>query len=949
MKTFLRLSVLSLALVAASLHAADLDWPQITSQTKPWSRWWWLGNIGTKQDFTSQMEKYAAAGLGGLEITPIYGVRGAESRFNNYLSPGWMNLFDHVLDEGQRLGLGIDMSTGTGWPFGGPWVTPDIAARTVVHKIYTVKGGARLEEMVTVTQEPIIRLAGPRQVTIGELTDPVTSNANLQDLSLDQVRFPRKLPLQTLIAYSAAGQKIDLTAKVGAEGRLDWTAPTGDWTLYAVFLGWHGKQVERAAPGGEGDVIDHFSSAALSTYLAKFDAAYVGHRANRLRAYFNDSYEVDDATGESNWTARFFEEFKRRRGYDLHDELPAFFGADTPEKNSRVASDHRETVSDLLLEEYTMPWAKWAAGHGAVVRNQAHGSPANIVDLYAASGIPETEGANVAGMKLASSAAHLTGKPLASSETATWLGEHWSSTLADVKQRVDQMFLGGVNHNCYHGTVFSPPGEPWPGYHFYASTELDPSNSIWADFDALNAYVARCQSFLQSGKPGNDVLLYYPIYDAWSQRGDGAMPHFSSGGQRGGGNPAAAQEMLARGYAYDYVTDRLLQGVSFSNGALRTGGVAYKTILISNTRLMPPETLEKLVALAEAGATIVVQGKLPADVPGLGHLDARKAALQKLTAKVGRSGADDSDISGVKVGQGSFIFGGNLDRLMERANVARETLVDQSLSFERRVHDNGCIYFLLNRGTAPLEGWVPIQRGTRSAAVFDPMNGFHGLARLRAAPNGGSEVLLKLAPGESCILKTFNGQVDGPPFALWQPKGDAVPLSGPWSVKFVSGGPTLPSPTETTELKSWTEFSGDAPKAFSGTATYTLKFARPAGTADAWQLDLGRVAESARVKLNGRELGVLFTAPFHLTISAAQLQDQNILEIAVTNLAANRIADLDRRDPGWKKFYNTNYPARIAANRGADGNFSAAKWTPRPSGLLGPVTMTALRSFPAER
>ncbi len=942
MSTRFLTGLLGVFVLGSPVVAGELDWPAIISQTKPWSRWWWLGNIGTKQDFTTQMEKYAAAGLGGLEITPIYGVRGEESRFNSYLSPAWMNLLDHVLDEGGRLGLGIDMATGTGWPFGGPWVTPDIAARTVMEKIYPIKGGGRLGEPVAVTQEPLVRVAGPRQVTIGELTDPVASNANLQDLALDQVRFPRRLPLQALVGYSTAGEKIDLTAKVAADGTLAWTAPAGDWTLYAVFLGWHGKQVERAAPGGEGDALDHFSPAAIAAYLAEFDRAYAGHRPDRLRAYFNDSYEVDDSQGESNWTPRFFEEFARRRGYDLRDELPAFFGRDTPEKNSRVISDHRETISDLLRDNYTVPWAKWAAGHGALIRNQAHGSPANLLDLYAASGIPETEGANVAGMKFASSAAHLTGKVLASSETATWLGEHWTSTLADVKQRVDLMFLGGVNHNCYHGTAFSPPGEPWPGFHFYASAELDPSNPIWADFDALNAYVARCQSFLQSGKPANDILLYYPIYDVWAQRGDGAMPHFSAGGLRGGGNAGVAPELLAQGYTFDYVSDRLLQNVEFSGGALRAGGNAYRTVFVPTTKLMPVATLEKLVALAEAGATIIVQGPLPGDVPGLGQLESRRAEFRRLVAKLGRTGADDADISATAMGRGKFLFGGNPDRLLVRAGVKRESLVDAGLAFERRADPEGSIYFLLNRGSKPFDGWLPLARPARAVAIFDPMDGTRGLASIRTAADGGVEVRVRLAPEESWMLKTFAAPVDGPQFAYWTAAGKSESLPGKWSLRFVNGGPALPEAVETTELKSWTEFDGDRGRSFSGSATYALRFARPAGAAAAWRLDLGRVAESARIKLNGRELGVRFAPPFAVIIPPEQLADENRLEITVTNLGANRIADLDRRDPGWKKFYNTNYPARLAANRGADGNFSAAKWTPRPSGLLGPVTLTPL-------
>jgi hypothetical protein len=942
MRRFFPLLALSLVSFAS---AADLDWPQITSQTKPWSRWWWLGNIGTEQDYTTQMERYAKAGLGGLEITPIYGVRGEEDRFRSYLSPEWMKLLDHVLDQGERLGLRIDMSTGTGWPFGGPWVTPEIAARHVVTKTYSLKGGAKLAELVTGNDQPIVRLAGPRQVRIEELKDPVASNPNLQDLALDQVRFPRKLQLQALIAHSAAGEKISLTDKVKANGELDWTAPAGDWTLYAVFIGWHGKQVERAGPGGEGDAIDHFSSKALADYLKKFDDAYVGHRANRLRAFFNDSYEVDDASGESNWTPHFFDEFKRRRGYDLRDELPAFFGKDTAEKNARVLSDHRETISDLLLEEYTQPWAKWARTHNGIIRNQAHGSPANILDLYAASDIPETEGANIVGMKLASSAAHVTGKTLASSETATWLDEHWVSTLADVKRRVDLMFLGGVNHNCYHGTVFSPPDEAWPGHHFYASVELDPSNAIWADFDALNAYVARCQSFLQAGKPANDILLYYPIHDTWAQRGTGAMPHFGSGpGGRGGNQPSLAQDLLNHGFTFDYFSDRVLQGVTFADGALQTGGNRYRVIVVPETKLIPLATMEKLFALADAGATVIFYKNAPNDVPGWGNLSERRDAFNRTTAGLTRAARELHGTVTYRTGKGSVQIAEDIDAALKNAGVAREMFVDRGIKFERRSLQEGFVYFLSNPGAAEVEGWFTLPVGSRSAAIFDPMTAEKGLASTRTAA-GATEVFLRLAPGETTLLRTFANTPAGSPFSYWSATGAPAALTTEWSVKFISGGPALPAAAATRELKSWTQFSGEGYQAFSGTAAYRTTFARPAGDAAAWQLDLGKVAESARVKLNGRELGVVFTAPFRLTIPHEQLAAENTLEILVTNLSANRIADLDRRDPSWKKFYNTNYPARIGSNRGPDGNFSAAQWAPRASGLLGPVTLTPVTAL----
>jgi hypothetical protein len=190
----------------------------------------------------------------------------------------------------------------------------------------------------------------------------------------------------------------------------------------------------------------------------------------------------------------------------------------------------------------------------------------------------------------------------------------------------------------------------------------------------------------------------------------------------------------------------------------------------------------------------------------------------------------------------------------------------------------------------------------------------------------------------------------GPQWRYYKSQGDAQPLAGTWNVSFVKGGPKMPTEAKIDKLQSWTEFEGAEGKVFSGTAKYTLKFAKPRAAADAWRLDLGKVAESARVSLNGEELGVLFTSPFTIDISADQLKDQNTLEVSVSNLMANRIADMDRRNISWKIFYNANVAAHDAVNRGPNNIFSAANWSPRPSGLLGPVTLSPLEKFePSEK
>jgi hypothetical protein len=202
---------------------------------------------------------------------------------------------------------------------------------------------------------------------------------------------------------------------------------------------------------------------------------------------------------------------------------------------------------------------------------------------------------------------------------------------------------------------------------------------------------------------------------------------------------------------------------------------------------------------------------------------------------------------------------------------------------------------------------------------------------------------LQLAPGESCVLKTFDAPVKGPSFAYYKTAGEAQPLNGKWSLRFVAGGPELPASTETDKPGSWTDLDGESVKRFSGTAVYTISFSMQ-GRGD-WALDLGRVAESARVKLNGNELGVLINAPYRIRIPKELLREQNTLEVAVSNLMTNRIIDLDRRGVNWKKFYNTNMPARKRENAGPDGLFTAARWTPRESGLIGPVALIPLERF----
>ena len=940
------MKIITIAAVLTTLYVVNpftgstqIKWPEITSECRPWGRWWWQGSALNKDDVTWNMEQYRAAGLGGMEITPVYGVKGTEKQFISFLSPSWMDLLTHTVQVGKRLGMGIDLANATGWPFGGPWVTDADAGKEMFWKTYTLKGGTKLAEPVRFIQPPLLIQVGQR-VNIRDVKQPFSANDNMQQLAIDQVRFETPLPLSVLMAYNNSGTSIDLTNSVKPDGMLEWEAPPGDWKLYAVFAGFHGKMVERAAPGGEGYVIDHFSKAAIENYLKRFDQAFDKKNGKLIRAFFNDSYEVDDAQGQANFTPALFEEFKTRRGYDLRNHLPDLLTTSVGDINTRVLCDYRQTISDLLLDNFTKPWQAWARSKGSVIRNQAHGSPANILDLYAAADIPETEGNDVMGVKFATSAAHVSGKRLASTESGTWLNEHFLTKLSDVKQSVDRCFVGGVNHVFYHGVNYSPKSAPWPGWLFYAAVNFVPADPFWRDFGSMNHYFTRCQSFLQQGKPDNDVLLYMPIDDSFSEYGEGLLRHYHNMEQfKASGFEKSAREMLNKGYAFDFISDRQIIDIHEKGGSLVTGDATYKTLVLPACDLIPLKTFERIVDLAAKGAQIIVFKKLPGDIPGLGAEDARA----KLTSLIASLHFEEltTGVQKAIVGKGAFMMGNDLQQLLSAAKISRETLTDGGLQFSRRINGKGKTYFIVNQTNKVFAQKVALNTTAAAAVLFDPMYERYGLAAI-SKQSSGTELYLQLQPGESCIVQTSIDPLKGQPYRHYQPTGNQFEIKGNWKLSFLQGGPVIPPPVNMDTLKQWTAIEGEHYKTFSGVGKYSIVFRKPRSKARMWRLSLDKALGSAEVYLNGAKIATLLGPYYIIDIPDEKFTQTNELEIRIVNSMANRIIDMEHKKLPYKIFYNVNFQARDSSNRGPDKFFTAKNWQPLPSGLTGKVTLTPL-------
>ena len=907
--------VISLSFIICHLPfspAGAQSWPTPTTEAKAGARWWWLGSAVDKQNLQWNLREYAKHGIGAVEITPLYGVQGNQANNIDYLSDKWMEMLRFTGEQAQRNGIELDMATGTGWPFGGPWVPLKESACRVVfvekeidgEGVWTTVGGHRGVQPDN-TDTSIIDLAPAEKDRKNAFLDKVMLYTP-DDKAIDVTAYVKddKLTLATLKTSAVANSQ--LSALRSTSGRSQ--GENSQLKLVAVYIKYGVMKVKRAAPGGEGLVIDHFDRRAVANYLKHIEAAFERTHTPYPHTFFNDSYEVADAT----WTPTLFQEFEKRRGYKLEDRLPELIAGD-----AAIVSDYRETLGDLLLENFTEQWTAWAHKHGAITRNQAHGSPANLIDCYAAVDIPEIEGFGLSDLgirglrtdpgktrkndsdysmfKYAPSAAHVCGKPYTSSETFTWLTEHFRTSLSQLKPDLDLMFCAGVNHMYFHGTCYSPKNDPWPGWKFYASIDMSPTNSIWRDAPYFMQYVERCQSFLQWGQPDNDFLVLVPVRDAWKKNTRRLLMQFSIHAM-GSLMPEFRQAILdidRAGFDCDYISERLLLQTTYKNGQLVTsGGTAYKGLIIPGSGEMP---------------------------------EAVKKHIEKLKA------------------QGAHIMYGIDAAEMARAAKPEVMKTQLGLKAIRRKNQNGHHYFMANLTPQDISKRIPLAVDCKGATWFNPLNG-----DICPADVNSEGVAVSLRSGESMILQTFSKaapQNDKREMTddkaapqngndrVGTPAKDIV-LEGPWTLSFVEEAPAVGKTYQLNRLQTW-ETLDEKTRVTMGTGVYTTTFKlskndRPKAH---WMIDLGDVRESARVYINGQFIGCAWSVPFVLDCQQALQVGTNEVRIEVTNLPANRISELDRQGVKWRKMEEINV---------VDIHYKKTlydQWEPMPSGLNSSVRL----------
>ncbi len=715
---------------------------------------------------------------------------------------------------------------------------------------------------------------------------------------------------------------VDLTSRMGPDGRLDWTPPEGDWRILRLGCSLTGHTNGPAAAEATGLEVDKLSAprvrAYMKTYLDQMTDV-VGEGAGRgLQATVSDSIEA----GFSNWTDDILDQFRTRRGYDPTPYLPALTGRVvlSPAASDAFLYDFRRTLMDLLAEAHYGEVASAAKARGLTVYGEALESagrpslgddlamrrytdvPMGAMWMYGEDQVPRRS--VVGDLKGAASVAHVYGKRFVGAESLSSMFHEWAYSPRDLKHAVDMELLLGVNHFSIHDSVQQPlVGKP-PGLTLWMFGQTFNRNESWAEqARPWTDYIARNSWVLSQGRYAAQVAYFY-----------GEEAPVVTLAQDGGLKDLPTQ------YGFDYVdADALLSLFSVKGDAFVTpSGMRYRVLQLGGTsRRMTLAVLRRLRALVAAGGVVV--GDRPSSSPSLAD---DPAEFSRLADELWAGGAE------TRVGAGRVIAGTPVETALAKLGVAPDQEVlsptPAPLLFHHRLLADGDVWFVTNTRNEPCAAEVAFRVVGRSPELWDAETGTSRPLSYRIE-NGRTIVPLPL-DGDGSALVVFRQPATATSRMIAPPTTQTLAsVSGTWTVTFQPNR-GAPAGAMTMAPGSWTNSDQPGIRYFSGTATYAKTVnLPPAAKGDRILLSLGEVDDIAEVAVNGRAVRTVWRAPYRVDISRAAHPGANRIQIKVTNLWVNRL--IGDAQPGAAKVGWTVTP------------YYSPKGPLRPSGLLGPVTL----------
>ena len=896
---------------------------------RPMVRWWWFGPAVVTTEILRELQQMKADGFGGAELAFVYPEvlddPGKDLKNLAFLSPGMLEAVTYAQAEGRRLGLRIDVTLCSGWPYGGPATTlAEAAGHLRIAEVPVAPNASSVTAPTLAAGESLISAA-------------VANSKRLPPESQLPARGHNALPRP--VGWDASSAH-PLTLSGASATLASATQPR----VALFFIASHtGQQVKRAAVGAEGWVLDPFSHQAVATHLKSVgDPLIKAFGATPPYAIFSDSLEAYGA----DWTPNLPAEFRKRRGYDLLPHLPEIAAGGSSSADN-VRHDWGKTLTELVNENYLTQINQWAIAHHTKFRSQTYGEPAVSFSSQNLVGLAEGEGPQwraFSTLRWATSANHVFGHNVTSGETFTWLHSPvFRATPLDMKAETDIDLIMGENQIICHGWPYSPPSSQLqpgdPGWSLYAAAVFNDHNPWHPVMPSVTSYIGRLSYLMRQGQPANQVAILLPTDDAWA----GFAPsHVTvTGAMQRVITPGLMSAILGAGYNVDFI----------DADAINSAGLHHQLLVLPPTDRIPLQTLRKIQTFVASGGKAISIGRAPSiDADGK-----TSAALTSLSKKL------FDPANSTLVPDDSHLAEALHTAVKPDLQLANTGSLTDKLGFIRRKLPSADIYFLANTGNTPLDTTVGLTSSFKSGTELNPDTG------LPSDPASPGQVRLHLAPYQSRVF-LFSNSAPGTPAPLQAPANQiatqVADLSSGWKLTFTSKSRTASLPSD------WT--SDPATLHYSGEAVYARDVSLPSAPAGPIYLEVSGgtalpgspdsppehaslgtnglpnplvtrtgpgmhayfdppIREAALVTVNGTDAGALWHPPYLLNISKLLKPGSNRIEIHVFNTALN----------AWSANPPRDYKPLIAKFGDRFQMQDLDKVKPLPSGILGSIRLVS--------
>jgi hypothetical protein len=862
------------------------------AEARPFVRWWWNGNHITADEIKRQLDVLSVAGLGGVEINPIAMPEEAAdvgTQPVEWLSKEWNQLLALASQEAKQRGMITDLIVGSGWPFGGEFITKnETAQRVIIHEI-PVSGGTRIQE----EEESLVQKAIQAQIRQEE-----------HEAQSNEFLFVSLIPE----GLTEASKVIDLSGNFKGS-RLIYEVPEGNYKIvYGVLQKGH-REVMHGALGAAGPVMDHYDREVTLAYLNRLKkiSEDTGIALDELlRALFCDSIEIAGANWTEGFEDFFYDTYQYRlepyysfvfyepfNGYPTED-----FSVEFTDELKRVRYDYNKLLVKVFLDNFTRTFQEFCTENGLKSRYQAYGIPflMGMMEGNMIADIPESnnwiysvnmdaeqwEWNHQHGYMIwnlyAASGGHLTGKNIISTEAMTNTKGVFKTSLEEIKQHDDMNFITGMNHTILHGYNYSPEEAGFPGWIRYGSY-FSEQNTWWPYFSKWVDYNARLSYVFQNSRPVKSIAILGPVGDIWSTSGLTRIQFHTEPWYL-----HRLWEPLSQiGSSSEYIGENIIAEGDVTGGTLKYVPMIYQAIFVSGVESLRPETAQALCKFVDQGGKLVLIDEVPSR--SLSYQDAASgdAMVQKAFAEMQEKYPEQVFVVRSPATEDELL---NWTRsVLDRAAIDKDLQIRNPYNYVYQIHKQSGekdIYFFVNSNrekTVNLEVTISVKKKT--AWRWNPEDGTRGTVPFNTSTG---EMTLSLQPLESYLLVFEPGNADSSePKEKRNPGKVSAAIEGPWQVRFDHvNGESFSRNFD--ELKEFGTSSDPQLSTFAGTVTYTTTFT--ADGDEGW-LALAQVNRGVtEVFVNGKQVGVNWYGKSIFPLNNIA-RGENKLEIKYTTVLSN--------------------------------------------------------------